>query len=161
MFKKNDWIFGLISVAIGAFVLFNINTLAHISHPGDPAGAAALPQIIAVAMLIIGAVHVVFSLMIRKRDEVRSEEKKKKDISVIPILYIVIASIIFIMLLDVIGYPICMLLLVAAIMSAVGQRDIKKIAVTSVSTTLVLFVAFFYILSVNLPLGVLESLLGR
>ena len=161
MFKKNDWIFGLISIAIGAFVLLNINTLAHMSHPGDPAGPAALPQIIAVAMLIIGAVHVIFPLIMRKKDVVQSEAKNKRDISVMPIVFIIIASVIFIMLLDVIGYPIGMLLLVAAIMRAVGQRDVKKIAVTSVTTTFVLFVAFFYVLSVNLPLGVLESLLGR
>lgn len=161
MFKKNDWIFGLISIAIGAFVLLNINTLAHMSHPGDPAGPAALPQIIAVAMLIIGAVHVIFPLIMRKKDVVQSEAKNKRDISVMPIVFIIIASVIFIMLLDVIGYPLGMLLLVAAIMRAVGQRDVKKIAVTSVTTTFVLFVAFFYVLSVNLPLGVLESLLGR
>lgn len=161
MFKKNDWIFGLISIAIGAFVLLNINALAHMSYPGDPAGPAALPQIIAVAMLIIGAVHVIFPLIMRKKDGVQSEAKNKRDISVMPIVFIIIASVIFIMLLDVIGYPIGMLLLVAAIMRAVGQRDIKKIAVTSVATTFVLFIAFFYVLSVNLPLGVLESLLGR
>lgn len=159
MFKKNDWIFGLISVAIGVFVLLNINTLAHMSHPGDPAGPAALPQIIAVAMLIIGAIHIIFPLMMKKKDSAPSE--KKKDISIKPVVLIVIASVVFIMLLDVIGYPIGMLLLVAAIMWAVGQRNMKKIAVTSITTTVVLFVAFFYVLSVNLPLGILESLLGR
>lgn len=97
--------------------------------------------------------------MMKKKDSAPSE--KKKDISIKPVVLIVIASVVFIMLLDVIGYPIGMLLLVAAIMWAVGQRNMKKIAVTSITTTVVLFVAFFYVLSVNLPLGILESLLGR
>ncbi len=94
MFKKNDWIFGLISILIGVFVLVNIRDLLKVSNSMDPAGPAALPSNFA--------------------------------------------------------------LLIAAIMLSVGLRYVKKIAITSIVTTLILFVSFSFGLNVDLPLGILK-----
>lgn len=156
MFRKEDWIFGLISIIIGGFVLLNTQGLLRVQNMTDPAGPAALPRIIAVMMIVIGAIHVFFSLLKIKNSRVTGQASSKVSGTIKPVLMIVAASIIFIFCLDILGYPIAMLLLIIAVMFSVGVRDIKELAVTSVITTVILFAAFFYGLNVNLPLGIFE-----
>ena len=159
MFKKNDWFFGLVSIAIGAFVLVNIRPLWNVKASMDPAGPAALPAIIAWGMIGIGLVHVTASaVLIQKgKNEAKAEvpdRKGKKDLK--PVMLITIASVLFIGALPFFGYPIAMPLLIAAVMGAIGVRDLKKIAMTSILTALILFVSFVYGLRVDLPLGIFE-----
>ncbi len=156
MFRKEDWIFGLISIIIGGFVLFNTQGLLNVQNMTDPAGPATLPRIIAVVMIIIGVVHVFFSLLKIKNCRATGQAGGKVSGILKPVLMIVAASTIFIFCLDILGYPIAMLLLIVAVMFSVGVRDMKELAMTSVITTVVLFAAFFYGLNVNLPLGIFE-----
>lgn len=160
MFKKNDWFFGLVSIAIGAFVLVNIRPLWNVKASMDPAGPAALPAIIAWAMIGIGIVHVAASLILVLREKAlgkaESPDRKEKK-SFKPVILITIASLVFIACLSLVGYPVAMPLLIAAIMLSVGVRDPKKIAITSIGTSLVLFVSFVFGLKVDLPLGIFEK----
>lgn len=156
MFRKEDWIFGLISIIIGGFVLFSTQSLLRVQNMTDPAGPAALPRIIAVVMIIIGVIHVFFSLLKIKNCRVPGQAGGRAAGTLKPVFMIVAASIVFIFFLDILGYPIAMLLLIIAVMSSVGVRDIKELAMTSVITTVVLFAAFFYGLNVSLPLGIFE-----
>lgn len=159
MFKKKDWIFGIISVAIGVFVLLNIESLRDIKNSMDPAGPAALPSIIAWSMIVIGIIHVAASLYLIRKESVKekSEEGLKKNKSIMPVLKISIASVIYILLLPFIGYPLAMPLLTASIMLSVGIREKKKIIAVSLMTTIILFTSFTFGLKVDLPLGFFES----
>jgi putative tricarboxylic transport membrane protein len=151
MFKKNDWIFGLISILIGVFVLANIRDLLKVSNSMDPAGPAALPSIIAWAMVAIGLV------IRREKGKGKTETLPRRERkSLTPVVLITLASAVFIACLSSVGYPIAMPLLIAAIMLSVGVRDVKKIAITSIVTTLILFVSFSFGLNVDLPLGILK-----
>ena len=159
MFKKNDWIFGIISMAIGLFVLLNIEPLREVKNSMDPAGPASLPSLIALIMIAIGLLHVVASIyMIRKEpvnEKTNGETKKTK--SVFPVVRISAASVIYILLLPIIGYPLATPLLIAAIMLSVGIRKKKKIIIVSLLTTIILFASFTFGLKVDLPLGFFES----
>lgn len=158
MFKKNDWIFGIISVAIGVFVLFNIGSLRNIKNSMDPAGPAALPLIIAWSMIVIGIIHFTASLyLIRKESVKEKSEGAKKNKSIMPVLKISIASVIYILILPIIGYPLAMPLLTSSIMLSVGIREKKKIIAVSLMTTIILFASFTFGLKVDLPLGFFES----
>jgi hypothetical protein len=158
MFKKNDWIFGIISVAIGVFVLFNIESLRNIKNSMDPAGPAALPLIIAWSMIVIGIIHFTASLyLIRKESVKEKSEGAKKNKSIMPVLKISIASVIYILILPIIGYPLAMPLLTSSIMLSVGIREKKKIIAVSLMTTIILFASFTFGLKVDLPLGFFES----
>jgi len=160
MFKKNDWIFGLISVAVGVFVLFNIETLRDIKNSMDPTGPAALPSIIAWSMVGIGLLHLFASLYLARKEGEKYEasDDTKKSKSIKPVVNITLASVIFIFLLPIVGYPIAMPLLIAAIMISVGVREKKKILLVSTLTSMILFVSFSFGLKVDLPLGFFESL---
>lgn len=159
MFKKNDWIFGLISILIGVFVLVNIRDLLKVSNSMDPAGPAALPSIIAWAMVAIGLVHIATSMIMIRREKGKGKTEtlpRRERKSLTPVVLITLASAVFIACLSSVGYPIAMPLLIAAIMLSVGVRDVKKIAITSIVTTLILFVSFSFGLNVDLPLGILK-----
>lgn len=158
MFKKNDWIFGIISISVGVFVLFNIETLRAIKNSMDPAGPAALPLIIAWAMICIGILHVIASIYLTRKKTVGEKVviNTKKNKSIRPVVNISLASVIFIFLLPIIGYPIAMPLLIASIMLSVGVRKKKKILLVSILTSAILFISFSFGLNVDLPLGFFE-----
>lgn len=157
MFKRNDWIFGLISICVGVFVLINIRSLDSLSSTMDQAGPAALPKIISWIMIGIGIVHVIFPLQMMMRKNENNTSDKNNSATIKPVILIVIASAAFILSLTTLGYLITLPLLILAIMLSVGVRDVKKIALTSIVTTTVLFAAFYYGLNVDLPLGILEK----
>ena len=159
MFKKNDWLFGLVSTLIGLFVLANVRGLWKVKTSMDPAGPAALPSIIAWAMIGIGVVHIVASLIViqrEKKGDSRESTRRKGIKSLKPVLLITLSSMVFIFCLPFIGYPIAMPLLIGAVMFSIGVRDFRKIALTAISTAFILFVSFSYGLKVDLPLGILE-----
>ena len=159
MFKKNDWIFGIISMVIGFFVLFNIEHLRGVKNSMDPAGPASLPSGIAWVMIIIGLLHVLVSIYMIRKNSVNEQTNKetKKAKSIIPVVKITVASVIYILLLPIIGYPLATPMLIAAIMLSVGISKKKKIITVSLLTTIILFASFTFGLKVDLPLGFLES----
>lgn len=158
MFKRDDWIFGLLSLCIGGFVLCNIGELRSVASM-DPAGPSALPSILSWFMIVIGAVHVVASLLlIFKGPSFSTTGTKKSFLSIKPVFLIVAVSSLYIFFLPVAGYPVATPLLLISVMFITGVRDVKKLLCTSLFTTVVLFASFFYGLNVKLPLGMLENL---
>jgi hypothetical protein len=151
VFKKDDWIFGLISIMIGAAALYFVRDLASIKSM-DSAGPAAMPSIVAWLMIAIGAVHVAGAAAAKKTEKTEKEKKYPGKI-----VAICVACAIYCLLLESVGYILMTPLLIAAIMLGVGERGIRGILTTSVFTTAFLFCVFYYALKVNMPLGVLES----
>lgn len=154
MFKRDDWLFGILAIAVGVIALIAVAPLAGVKTM-DPAGPTAFPKIIAWMMIGIGALHIVGSLGVKTADD----GKKKKKKNQLPVILISIASIAYYFLLMPVGYPIMTPLLVAAVMLSVGEFRMSKVIPTAVGASAVLFIAFYYGLGVRLPLGVLESLL--
>lgn len=157
MFKRNDWLFGLVAILVGAVALFGIQDLADVRSM-DPAGPTALPRILAWGMIGIGAVHVAASLLLRLKDN--EDSGKKFSLSAFrPVALIVICGCIFIAALPYLSYPLSMPLLIASVMLVVGERSVARIVKTAVLTTAVLFAIFYWGLNVSLPLGFFEELL--
>jgi hypothetical protein len=155
LFKRDDWIFGLISTLLGvAVIYFSRDLKAETSL--DPAGPAAMPVIIACMMIAIGIVHIIGAWRIIKKGPAAVAEKKKGDIK--KVAAICAACLIYYLLLDVLGYPVLTPFLIMAIMGSVGVRDLKHMIGMSIGTTAVLFCIFYFLLKVSLPLGILSSL---
>ncbi len=159
MFKRDDWIFGLISLSLGGFVLLNIEELRTVRSM-DPAGPIALPGILAWLMIAIGAVHIAASLYLKLQNRTPSEKTRKKEdrANIAPVCLITLSSIFFIFLLPYVGYLVAMPLLIASIMFIAGVRELKRLITTPLFVSGILFAMFFYGLRVNLPLGVFEKL---
>lgn len=160
MFKKTDWIFGSISIFIGAATLFLMRGLISLKSM-DPAGPAAMPTIVAWLMILIGVIHVTCAVVLIKREGGKSELSnagKKDSGGTQKVVMICVACVGYYFLLEKIGYIFMTPLLITAIMLSVGERQARKIAATSIITTAFLFCVFYFALKVNMPLGLLDSL---
>jgi hypothetical protein len=154
LFKRDDWIFGLISIVLACAVLYFSQELKGIRSM-DPAGPAAMPIIIAWIMMGIGGVHVAGALRVIKKNPV-GESKKKGGMY--KVVLICVACIAYYLFLESVGYPVMTPLLIMSIMASVGVRSVKKLLGVSLGTTVVLFCVFYYALQVNMPLGILRPL---
>jgi putative tricarboxylic transport membrane protein len=152
VFKRDDWMFGILAIVIGAVALIAVAPLAGVKTM-DPAGPTAFPKIIAWMMIAIGVLHIIGSLTVRK-----AEDGKKKVKKQLPVILICVVSILYYLLLMPVGYPIMTPLLVAGVMLSVGERRLGKVIPIAIGAAAVLFVVFYYGLGVSLPLGVLEPL---
>ena len=76
------------------------------------------------------------------------------------ILALTASCLFYILLLPHIGYLLATPLLVAAVLLIVGLRTPKVILMVSVLGTIVLFLIFYSLLKVNLPLGFMRELIG-
>ncbi|MDR0653604.1 MAG: tripartite tricarboxylate transporter TctB family protein [Synergistaceae bacterium] len=155
MFKREDWIFGLIATLLGVAVLFYSRTLGVVTSM-DPSGPAAMPRIVAWLMILIGITHIVVASALIIKNEKKPEERKKKG-SYKPVVRICAACAVYYLLLEPIGYIIMTPLLILSIMTSVGEKNVKSLVTTSAGTTLVLFLIFYYVLQVNMPLGILSA----
>ncbi|MDR2529120.1 MAG: tripartite tricarboxylate transporter TctB family protein [Synergistaceae bacterium] len=161
MFKREDWIFGLTSLALGIGVLLYAETLEAATMNAvtsmDPSGPAALPRIVGWLMLVIGAAHVAGSYLLIKKNPNPKPKKKGGSARVIGIC---IACGAYYFLLEPLGYLLTTPCLIIAIMMSVGERNALRILGTSIGASAVLFCVFQYLLGVNMPLGPLSGLLG-
>ncbi len=157
MFKRDDWLFGLLSIAVGAVTLASVAGLTKIKTM-DPAGPAAMPKIIAWMMIGIGLMHIVGSLLALRKSGADQEKKKAKNN--IPVILISAAGFLYYLFLESVGYPLLTPFLIAAVMLSVGDRNVKRVCAAALGLAVVLFVAFHYGLGVRMPLGVLEPLFG-
>ncbi|MDR3165225.1 MAG: tripartite tricarboxylate transporter TctB family protein [Synergistaceae bacterium] len=153
MFERNDWIFGLVSLTLGIAVLFYSRTFDVVTSM-DPSGPAAMPRIVAWLMIFIGIVHIAASASIIKNGKKPKESGKKGSYK--PVVMICAACAVYYLLLESIGYIVMTPLLIMSIMASVGERNVKSLVSTSVGTTLVLFLIFYCVLQVNMPLGILS-----
>jgi hypothetical protein len=153
LFKRNDWIFGLISLALGGGTLYFARDVASVQSL-DPAGPAAMPSIIAWLIIAIGAVHIWGSWNVIRKNPADAKTEQNSGMS--RIVVICAASLVYYFLLDSVGYIVMTPLLMIVIMTSVGSRDVKSILGMSLGTTAVLFCIFYLLLKVSLPLGILQ-----
>lgn len=156
MFKRDDWMFGLLSVGVGAVALWAVDELAGVKTM-DPAGPAAMPRIVAWIMIGIGLLHIGGSLLVLRQAATGETAQKKKKNNV-PVILICLAGLVYYLFLERVGYLLMTPFLILAVMASVGERNLKKMLATAVGTALLLFCVFHFGLGVNMPLGVLAPL---
>ena len=61
-------------------------------------------------------------------------------------------------LFEVLGYVLASTIIAAVIMWLIGKRDIKQIVLVSILVPLLMWFVFYKLLTVNIPMGVLEPL---
>jgi putative tricarboxylic transport membrane protein len=152
VFKRDDWMFGVLAIVIGVVALVAVAPLAGV-RTMDPAGPTAFPKIISWMMIAIGVLHIIGAMTVKVEDG-----KKKKAKKQLPIILMCVASVAYYLLLQPVGYVIMTPLLIAAIMLSVGEYRLGKVIPMAVGCAAVLFIVFYYGLGVSLPLGVLEPL---
>ena len=163
MFIVKDLAVGIASILLGVFIYLQGKDLTAKTSL-DPAGPAALPMMMAYAIIFLGIVHVFGGLYARKKTKsdtppLAFAETFRKFLDRYHLVMVVfLIGVAYFTLLTLLGYPIATPLLFAAILWTLGKRDLKSLIVTNLILTTILFVVFRFGLSVDLPLGPFETL---
>ena len=158
MFKREDWLVGISSVLLGAFVLIVAGTFQERTSM-DPAGPGGVPTILAWVIIIIGIIHLAGAFLTPKLQEDKKDKWAKEFEEAKPVLRIAAVCIAYIILLEIVGYLIATPLLIIGIMYVINVRNIRNLLLTSLVTTGILFVIFGVVPKVQLPMGFFEAFL--
>ncbi len=129
--------------------------------------ASSFPRIMIVGMLIFSIVLFVQSLLkllsMKEGDKDALAAKAAsinfvKDKSVLAGVVIILLSVGFVALFEILGYVICAALISVVIMYIIGKRNWLQMVLVSVLVPLGMWLIFFKVLTVNIPMGPLQFL---
>ena len=150
--KLNDAVFGLLLLALGAIVLFTVRVFPKI--PGQPVGPALFPGLIAAGLSVCGLLLLVRGLRQPRKAWVVLDDWVRSPRHVLA-LGVLIASVIFyIVAAQWLGFLLISLIILMA-MFTVLRVPPGRAALLAVVTTLVVHFAFYKLLRVPLPWGLL------
>lgn len=151
--KLNDAIFGLVLLALGAAVLFGVQGFPKI--PGQPVGPALFPGLIAAGLCVCGALLVFSGLRKQPREAWLTWDDWVRSPRHVLALAVLLGSVVFyIALSGWLGFlPSAMLILLA--MLSVLRVPFRRALLVSVIATFVIHFAFYKLLRVPLPWGLL------
>lgn len=151
--KIADLIGGGLGIALGAYVIYEGSNMPedHIMKIGP----AFFPELLAIGLIIFSAILIIYALLGKSKGG--AEPICLRDQGIQRALVSLLAIILYAVLLNPLGYPICTLLLVAGIMLLLGKRQPLFVLGTSVATTLGVWLVFAKLLKLSMPMGVLSA----
>ncbi|MBQ2833232.1 MAG: tripartite tricarboxylate transporter TctB family protein [Clostridia bacterium] len=126
---------------------------------------ASFPQIMCIGMIVFTVVLLVQSILkLRKMDpddpmiQPAGTLNALKNKGVQAALFVIVLCMAYAALFEVLGYVLVSAVIAAIIMWLIGKRDVKQILLVSVLVPLLMWLVFYKLLTVNIPMGVLEFL---
>jgi putative tricarboxylic transport membrane protein len=153
--KINDAIFGAVFLLLGVVVLVHVQTFPKI--PGQQVGPAIFPAVIAAAFAVCGLLLIVSG--VRRRAEhpwYETAEWMRSGRHFVAFAAIVGGVAAYVLVANVVGFLIVAPILLWVWFIALGVRRVPAVVV-AVIATLVIWYAFYKLLRVPLPWGVLTG----
>ncbi|MFR6026925.1 MAG: tripartite tricarboxylate transporter permease, partial [Christensenellales bacterium] len=126
---------------------------------------AAFPQIMCVGMIIFTVILLIQSiikLISMSDDDPLAEPAASinfiKNKGVLAGLFVILLCVLFVAFFDSLGYVVVGMLLCGIIMWLIGKRNIVELLLVSILVPLGMWLVFYKMLSVNIPMGVLQPL---
>ena len=126
---------------------------------------ATFPQIMAIGMMIFTVVLLIQSLLKLKtmnEDDPLAAPAASinvfKNKGVQAAAFVIVLCIAYAALFEVLGYVLISAIVAAIIMWLIGKRNVKQILLVSVLVPLAMWLVFYKLLTVNIPMGVLQPL---
>ena len=126
---------------------------------------ATFPQVMCIGMMIFTVILLVQSLISLNRmnpDDPNTQPAASinvfKNKGIQAGLLVIVLCILYVALFKTLGYVLDSAILAAIIMWLIGKRDVKQILLVSVLVPLLMWLVFYKMLTVNIPMGVLEPL---
>ena len=126
---------------------------------------ATFPQIMCIGMMVftvILLIQSIFKLKNMKEDDPLAEPAASinilKNKGVQAGLFVIVLCIAYAALFEVLGYVLASAIVAAVIMILIGKRDVKQIVLVSVLVPLLMWLVFYKLLTVNIPMGILQPL---
>ena len=127
--------------------------------------AATFPQIMSVGMLIFSIILLIQSvikLMTMKDSDPLAQPAASinfiKNKGVLAGLFVAVLCLLFVALFETLGYVICSAVVCFIIMYLIGKRNWVQMALVSILVPLGMWLVFYKVLTVNIPMGPLQFL---
>ena len=126
---------------------------------------ATFPQVMCIGMMVFTVILLVQSLIsLKKMDPDDPNTLPAASINVLKNkgvqagLFVIVLCILYVAFFKTLGYVLASAIIAAIIMWLIGKRDVKQILLVSVLVPLAMWLVFYKLLTVNIPMGVLEPL---
>ena len=126
---------------------------------------ASFPQIMCIGMIIFTVVLLIQSIL--KLQRMNPDNPMMAPAASINVLknkgvqagaFVIVLCIAYAALFEVLGYVLISAIVAAIIMILIGKRNVKQIILVSVLVPLLMWFVFYKLLTVNIPMGVLQPL---
>ena len=126
---------------------------------------ATFPQVMCIGMMVFTIILLVQSLIsLKKMDPDDPNIQPAASINVLKNkgvqagLFVIVLCILYVALFKTLGYVLASAIVAAIIMWLIGKRDVRQILLVSVLVPLAMWLVFYKLLTVNIPMGILEPL---
>jgi putative tricarboxylic transport membrane protein len=156
--KLNDSVWGALIILLGAAILYHIRTFPTI--PGQDYGPALFPGVIAVGLLVCGAGLVMKGVAARRHRAgdaawISFDAWTRSRRHVIAFAVAIGVNVFYILLADTLGFIVTAVIYLSALFAVFGVR-LRWVLPLAVVVTLAIHYAFYKLLHVPLPWGVLQ-----
>ena len=141
--QKKDIGLGAVSMALGVVIWFMAMKLK--------AGAAFWPEIVAGAIIVLGAIILVKAILETRKKKPEDDKKGKAQIQYLQVIEIVAALLIYYFAFQYIGYTIPTFLLICVSSYILGYRNWKVMIIASLLVSVGLYVVFTYLFGIHFP----------
>ena len=153
----------LIFIAVGVWALIQTYSFQEVKN--TYVQAAVFPQIMCVGMLIFAVILLIQSiikLMTMDENDPLAEPAASinfiKDKGVLAALFVMLLCALFVVLFKPLGYVVCGAVLCFVIMVLIGKRNWLQMVLVSILVPLGMWLVFYKVLTVNIPMGPLQFL---
>lgn len=153
----------LIFIAVGVWALIQTYSFQEVKN--TYVQAAVFPQIMCVGMLIFAVILLIQSiikLMTMDENDPLAEPAASinfiKDKGVLAALFVMLLCALFVVFFKPLGYVLCGAVLCFVIMVLIGKRNWLQMVLVSILVPLGMWLVFYKVLTVNIPMGPLQFL---
>lgn len=153
----------LIFIAVGVWALIQTYSFQEVKN--TYVQAAVFPQIMCVGMLIFAVILLIQSiikLMTMDENDPLAEPAASinfiKDKGVLAALFVMLLCTLFVVFFKPLGYVVCGAVLCFVIMVLIGKRNWLQMVLVSILVPLGMWLVFYKVLTVNIPMGPLQFL---
>lgn len=153
--QLSDRLSGLLAAALGLTVVLHARTFPPM--PGQDIGPSLFPTMIGVGLIGFGAWIALTDVRVRDREPwIRLDEWTRRPRMVVNALLVVVAMVAFIAVVTPLGFFLASTAFLVTLMIAFGGSRVWALP-TAVLVTLAIHYAFYTLLRVPLPWGVLQG----
>jgi putative tricarboxylic transport membrane protein len=120
--------------------------------------AAKWPQFFTILLIILSIGLIVDTVIKPNREQVEKEEKEVKPVKDRSVLYTIIITFAYLLLMNFIGFLLLTPIYVFVLLWVINYRNTTRLIALSISTTIVITVIFQFLLNVPIPQGILDNL---
>jgi len=152
--KVNDTILGALIALLGAVVLWHVQSFPFI--PGQKFGAALFPGVIASGLLICGTLLTVRGIRTRGVRLLAIDDWARDPVTVLRFLSVPVGLLFYVLTSNFLGFHIAAALAMLAWLLVFGLKPLMAVPL-AIGFPILMHLAFYKILRVPLPWGLLEK----